>query len=306
MFRAYGQFVGPTDFVTFASAPGVAWAAMSGTAGTFGVTMAVVFLLSLGCAWLLPREARPLRGRHAAVIVPLLVAEVARRVVPACVANPRALGAGIPLLPGRAAQATYHACPGARSAEHPSRHVGVAAERGARPRRVARREPPELLRLWARHVPAPRAALRRGHAARHARRHRDGPKHAHKPAVHLDGPRRPDAGDRVFAAPTVLEYAKARGYHTAFISAQKSRGGASTSSFAPAPTSSAPASPSHRAWTYVRRGRPRRARATRAPAPRADRGAILRRAPHEGATRPTRTIRARPARCSCRRTASTR
>jgi phosphoglycerol transferase MdoB-like AlkP superfamily enzyme len=37
----------------------------------------------------------------------------------------------------------------------------------------------------------------------------------------LTGLEGPDAHGRVFRAPTVLEYAKARGYHTAFISAQE-------------------------------------------------------------------------------------
>ncbi|HEX7603568.1 MAG TPA: phosphoethanolamine transferase [Polyangiaceae bacterium] len=221
MFRSYGQFVEPADFVALYDAPRVVLGAASH--GAEGLGTLVVLTLALGSAWLLPREALPLRLRTFGLASVMLAAE---------------LGVG----------ATYWgACP---TLEHSQpafscallglmRRETIRTSAGARvvvPKAPATTPLPNIVlvvgeSLAASHLSlygydrdtSPRLAALQAQGQLVALRDAAvmGPNTRTSVPYILTGLEGPDPDGRVFRAPTVLEYAKARGYHTAFVSAQE-------------------------------------------------------------------------------------
>ncbi len=221
LFHAYGEFVEPTDFVAFADSPGVAFHA-AGVTADFVASLGIA-LGALLAVRLLPRDARPLRW-------PLLVPSVA------------ALGGAI-----TAGAIYWRACP---TLEHPVpafaaslggilRRAAVRSTAGARPTvppQPTRERLPNVVlvvgeSLAASHLPfygypldtAPRLGALNAQGKLLPVRDATvmGPNTRSSVPYILTGLAGPDPGGRVYAAPTVLEYAKARGYHTAFVSAQE-------------------------------------------------------------------------------------
>jgi hypothetical protein len=221
MFRAYGQFVQPADLVLFAQSPGVVLeAARAGAVGAGPWLALVASVASLG---LLPARVRPLRPSalavSAAALVALLTVGTAYWRVSPILEHPQvAFACSVAGLLRRTAVLS-------RSGEHVV--VGPMPRDGARPNVVlvlgeslvashlsfygyGRDTSPRLQRLFdERAFVAFRDATVMGPSTRTS-----------LPYI-LTGIEGPDAHGRVFRAPTLLEYAKARGYHTAFISAQE-------------------------------------------------------------------------------------
>ena len=223
MFRAYGQFVEPTDLVELADSPRVALSAIATGAGTYGIGALFVGLLAMACAWLLPRDARPLRARWAVPASAALTLSFALgasywRASPTLEHSQPAFGCTIA---GVLHRATVLSRTGA--------HVSVPPMPSPAPRPnivliVGESLAASHLGLYgyARDTSPRLQALADGHelvAFRDATVM--GPNTRTSVPYILTGLEGPDAGGRIFRAPTVIEYAKARGYHTAFISAQE-------------------------------------------------------------------------------------
>ncbi len=221
IFRAYGQFVEPTDFVAFVDSPGVAFHAAGCTADfvmSFGVAAS-----ALAAVALIPPAPKPLRWW---AIAPSSLVLSAAIVVGAVY---------------------WRACP---TLEHPMpafaaslggilRRAAVRSSAGERPTvppQPAHERLPNVVlvvgeSLAASHLPmygyeldtAPRLSVLAKDGRLLAVRDATvmGPNTRSSVPYILTGMEGPDPGGRVFAAPTVLEYAKARGYHTAFVSAQE-------------------------------------------------------------------------------------
>jgi hypothetical protein len=221
MFQAYGQFVQPADLVLFAQSPGVVLAAAR--AGGLGAWPWVTLLACLASIGLLPTGVRPLPPRAIALsamaLITLLVMGTAYwRVSPILEHPEAAFACSVAGLLRRTAVLS-------RAGDHVV--VGPQPREGARPNIVlvlgeslvashlslygyARDTSPRLQRLFDdRALVAFRDATVMGPSTRTS-----------LPYI-LTGIEGPDAHGRVFRAPTVLDYAKARGYHTAFISAQE-------------------------------------------------------------------------------------
>jgi glucan phosphoethanolaminetransferase (alkaline phosphatase superfamily) len=222
MFRALKQFVEPTDFVAIAESPKVAL--LAANAGASWLATLLVFALVACCAWLLPREVRPLRWWRAAVASLVLAATL-----------------GVGACYWRASPSLEHSQPAFACAL-----VGWM-RRAAAPARGSVRV--ELPRVPASSEPLPNIVLVLGEslAASHLTLYgyerdttprlrsladrselialRDavvmGPQTRASVPYIVTGLAGPDPDGRVFSAPTMMEYAKARGYHTAFVSAQE-------------------------------------------------------------------------------------
>jgi hypothetical protein len=221
MFRSYRQFVEPTDFVALWEAPGVVLGAASLGADRVGVV--AVFAASLACAWLLPREARPLRRRPAAAAVVVGLALLVTgatywRASPCLAHSGPAFGSAMVSLVKRAGPQQRKGRRVAISAPPTSERlpniVLVIGESLAASHLTIygyeRDTSPRLQQLFERgKIVAFRQATVMGPTTR-----------ASVPYI-LTGLVGPDPAGRVLDAPTVLEYAKARGYHTAFVSAQE-------------------------------------------------------------------------------------
>jgi glucan phosphoethanolaminetransferase (alkaline phosphatase superfamily) len=224
MFRSFGQFVETTDFVALWATPNVVLRAASG--GGDRATAFVVFVVAASCAWLLPRQ-RLVLPRWRAALAALLLAS--------------ALGTGATYW--RASPSLEHSQPAFCCALVGLMRRATAAERGAR-RVVIPPAPPA-----AGAAPLPNIVLVLGEslAASHltlygyerdtsprlqALKARDelvvmrdavvmGPHTRTSVPYIMTGLAGPDPKGRVFGSPNVLQYAKSRGYHTAFVSAQE-------------------------------------------------------------------------------------
>jgi glucan phosphoethanolaminetransferase (alkaline phosphatase superfamily) len=219
MFRGFGQFLETSDFVAAVAAPSVVFRAAG--AG-LEPAAAMVFALAMACAFVLPREARPLRrAPFVAVIVSVMVAI--------------AVGA-----------TWWRAAP---SLEHPQPAFTVAlaglartaATRSKQTRRVVIPEArsddrlPNLVLVMGESLAASHLSVY-GYARDTTPRLRAladagamivfrdavvmGPHTRTSVPYIVTGLAGPDPKGRVFGAPNVLEYARARGYHTAYVSAQ--------------------------------------------------------------------------------------
>ncbi len=223
MFHAFGQFVQPADFVLFAQSPFVVFSAVGPSAGTVGFGPVVVFAASLASLWLLPNDKQALRLPY--VVASSVLASVLVGVgtlywdASPTLEHPQA--AFVCSVAGLWRRSVVLARAGEHIAVPPMSHDG------ARPNVVLvvgeslaashlsfygydRDTSPELQRL---HDAGAFVAFRDATVM--------GPNTRSSVPYILTGLEGPDVHGRVFRAPTVLEYAKARGYHTAFISAQE-------------------------------------------------------------------------------------
>ena len=224
VFRAYGTFIAPADLAAFADSPRVVFAA-SGQGLSLAAPLG--FALALACAWLLPREARPLRWwalapSAAAVLGAAFLGSVYWRASPTLEHPLPALScavAGLLEREGARAGGARASVPKDPATEPlPSivmvvgeslaaSHLGVYGyERDTTPRLRAIVDRGELLVMKDASVMGPNTR-------------------ASVPYI-LTGVEGPDPDGRVARAPTVIEYAKSRGYHTAFVSAQEESWGA--------------------------------------------------------------------------------
>lgn len=231
VFRSYGAFITPTDFAAFAESPRVVFQAAGEAADRVGSV--VVFALAMSAFWLLPPAPRPLGRRPIAAMVGMLgasfvagtlywrasptlehpqpafacaVAGLARRV------GVRAQGEGRMTVP------RGHGLPADGSKDAPPTRlpnvVLVVGESLAASHLTMygydKPTSPQLQRLTEEDALIPmRDAVVMGPHTRTS-----------VPYI-MTGLAGPDPSGRVFRAPTVTEYAKARGYHTAFVSAQE-------------------------------------------------------------------------------------
>ncbi|MBX3215836.1 MAG: phosphoethanolamine transferase [Labilithrix sp.] len=224
VFGSYGQFVAPADISLFLESPRVVLQAAGEGGDRYGSL--AVFALATASARLLPREVRPLRWWRAGVAALVLLATIATGAVwwraspslghpqPAFVcalaglmrrATVTAKGAGRIAVPRVDAAPTAARLPNivlvlgeSLAASHLSLY-GYA--RPTTPRLQALADRGELLPLRDAVVMGP-----------HTR--------TSLPYI-MTGIEGPDPSGRVLRAPTVTQYAKARGYHTAFVSAQE-------------------------------------------------------------------------------------
>lgn len=231
VFRSYGAFVTPTDFAAFAESPRVVLQAAGEAADRIG--SAVVFALTMGALFFLPRATKPLGTRRAAAMAVTALAAVATgtfywRASPT-LEHPQPAFAcaalGLAKRVGVQAQGEGHL-------PVPRGH-GVSPSSNPKPPNVVlvlgeslaashltmygydRPTSPELQRLTDEGALVPmRDAVVMGPHTRTS-----------VPYI-MTGLAGPDPNGRVFRAPTVTEYAKARGYHTAFVSAQEESWGA--------------------------------------------------------------------------------
>jgi len=221
VFRAYGQFVEPTDFVAFFESPRVVlFAAWSG-ADRLG--MIAVFVVSLATAWIMPKEKRPLRvwwiGLAGATLATAFgIGATYWRASPSLAhAQPAFLSAAVGLLPRttiRARQGRRVVVPPAPANEPLPNIVLVVGESLAASHLTLygyeRDTTPRLQKI-----------ADRGEAIVMRDAVVVGPHTRTSVPYILTGLEGPDPDGRVFGAPTILAYAKARGYHTAFVSAQE-------------------------------------------------------------------------------------
>lgn len=220
MFRSYGQFIEPADFVALEEAPRVVLGAAGH--GADGAGTLLVFALAMSCAWLLPREALALRWPAVGLASVMLafVLGVGTLYWGASPTLEHSQPAFSCALLGLMRRATLRTGGGARivvprsPATTPLPNIvlvigeSLAAshlslygyERDTSPRLQGLQGKGELLALQDAAVMGPNTRTS-------------------VPYI-LTGLEGPDPGGRVFRAPTMLEYAKSRGYHTAFVSAQ--------------------------------------------------------------------------------------
>lgn len=227
VYRSYGTFITPTDLAAFAESPRVVFQAAGEAADRLG--SAIVFVLTMGAFWLLPRVPRPISKIRTAALGVVLGA---------------ALVTGT--LWWRASPTLEHPQPAfACAVAGLAKRVGVQARGNGRthvPPSVSASGPSRAPRL-------PNIVLVIGEslAASHLTMYgydkptspqlqkltdddaliamRDavvmGPHTRTSVPYIMTGLAGPDPNGRVFRAPTITEYAKASGYHTAFVSAQE-------------------------------------------------------------------------------------
>ncbi|MBX3231956.1 MAG: phosphoethanolamine transferase [Labilithrix sp.] len=224
VFQSYGAFVTPTDFAAFGEAPRVVLQAAGQASDALGTL--VVLAASVATLGLYPRAAKPLGRLRAAALATVL-------------AGGLALGSTY----WRASSTLEHPQPAfacavvglAKRATVTARGEGRVAVPPAEPLAAGVRLPNIVLvvgeSLAASHLTiygydrptSPR--LQALHDAGELVAMKDavvmGPHTRTSVPYIMTGLAGPDPSGRVFRAPTVTEYAKARGYHTAFISAQE-------------------------------------------------------------------------------------
>jgi glucan phosphoethanolaminetransferase (alkaline phosphatase superfamily) len=225
VFGSYGQFVAPTDFVAFFESPRVVFQAAGEGGDRFGSL--AVFCLATASAWLVPPEAKPLRWWRASVASLALATTIGVgasywRASPSLEHSQPAFACA---LAGVMKRATVHAKGSGRAtvpsapalpqnAERLPNIVLVLGESLAASHLTLygydKPTTPHLQELFDRkELLAFRDAVVMGPHTRTS-----------VPYI-MTGLAGPDPGGRVFRAPTVTQYAKARGYHTAFVSAQE-------------------------------------------------------------------------------------
>lgn len=224
MFRSFGQFVETSDFIAMWTSPHVVFRAAGGGADALGALS--VFVLATACAWLLPREVQPLRFWRATIAGALLAAT---------------LGVGASYW--RASPSLEHSQPAFCCALVGLMRRATVRERGARRVKVPAAPPaassealPNIVLIIGESLAASHLTLygyERNTTPRLQALHdrgeivvlRDavvmGPHTRTSVPYIMTGLAGPDPGGRVFGSPNVMEYAKARGYHTAFVSAQE-------------------------------------------------------------------------------------
>lgn len=223
MFRAYGQFVQPTDFVLFSQSPSAVFSAVRPGAGTVDAVPLIVLVAAFAAAWLLPSEAKPLRAAFIAlgtmIVAVLLGLGATYWDAAPTLEHPQAAFASslVGLLHRNAvlSRSGAHVVIPPMSHDGPRPNVVLVLGESLAASHLTfygyeRDTSPRLQRLFDEQAfVAFRDATVMGPNTRTS-----------LPYI-FTGVEGPDAHGRVFRAPTLLEYAKARGYHTAFISAQE-------------------------------------------------------------------------------------
>lgn len=221
VFRSYGAFVTPTDFVVFSESPRVIFQAAGATAESFGT--AIVFALALASAWLLPPVARPLRWWRTGLATVLLATVLGVgasywRAAPTLEHSQPAFSCALVGVMRRASVRTHGspriALPRAMStASRPNVVLILGESLAASHLSLYGYDRPTTPRLQALADKGELVALRDAVVS--------GPNTRASIPYIVTGLAGPDPEGRVVHAPTVLEYAKAQGYHTAFVSAQE-------------------------------------------------------------------------------------
>ncbi|MBX3207752.1 MAG: phosphoethanolamine transferase [Labilithrix sp.] len=225
VFGSYGQFVAPTDLALFFESPRVVFQAAGEGGDRYGSL--AVFALATASALLLPREVRPFRWWRAGVATLVLGATIAAgatwwRASPSLGHSQPAFACA---LAGLMRRATVTAKGGGR----------IAVPRSAAPLDPETRLPNVVLvlgeSLAASHLtlygyarpttPRLQALADRGALVPFRDAVVMGPHTRTSVPYIMTGIEGPDPHGRVLRAPTVTQYAKARGYHTAFVSAQE-------------------------------------------------------------------------------------
>ena len=224
VFGSYGQFVSPTDFVAFFESPRVVFQAAGEGSDRLGSFL--VFVLATASAWLVPRAAQTLRAWKIGVATAILTATIAsgasfwwasaslEHSQPAFVcavvgvlrrATVNVKGTGRASVPRETTPPTREPLPNivlvigeSLAASHLTLY---GYDKPTTPRLQELADRKELFAFTDAVVMGP-----------HTR--------TSVPYI-VTGLTGPDPDGRIFHAPTVTQYAKARGYHTAFISAQE-------------------------------------------------------------------------------------
>ena len=218
MFRSYGQFVETTDLLTAWTAPRVALTATGGGVDLRGAL--AVFVLATACGFLVPD--RPLRRRRAVVASVVLAALLATGATwwRASPSLEHPVPAFCCALAGIAKKASKHT----RAARHGT--ITSAGTAGQRPNVVlviGESLAASHLSLYGYErdtTPKLRALEASGELVAFRDAVVMGPHTRTSVPYIMTGLEGPDPAGRVFGAPNILEHAKARGYHTAFVSAQ--------------------------------------------------------------------------------------
>lgn len=223
VFRAYGQFAAPSDFALFLEAPRVVFAA-----GTMGVDRLITFLslvLVLASESLLPKEPVVLRRRAAlaggGILVGALLASAMYWRASPSLEHP--------------SLAFWSAMTGLATRSSPGVHHGAHVVLARQPPKSGEKLPNVVLvigeSLAVSHLSV--YGYERDTSPRLKKLADDGslvyfrdaavmgPNTRTSVPYIMTGLAGPDPGGRALRVPTVLEYAKSRGYHTAVVSAQE-------------------------------------------------------------------------------------
>jgi glucan phosphoethanolaminetransferase (alkaline phosphatase superfamily) len=223
VFASYGQFVAPTDILAFFESPSVVLQAAR--EGGDGIRSFLVFALAMACGAITPRRSIPLERKRIAAFVSVLFALTVTgmrywRASPTLEHSEPAFVCALAGIAGRATvtgkgKGRPTVPPPTTPVKEPRPNVvlvlgeSLAAshltlygyDKPTSPALQALADHGELLALRDAVVMGP-----------HTR--------TSLPYI-MTGLAGPDPSGRVFHAPTVTQYAKARGYHTAFVSAQE-------------------------------------------------------------------------------------
>ncbi len=227
VFRSYGQFISPTDLALFAESPRVVFQAAADAGDRLGSVL--VFAFALGACLLLPRGTQRLRAWKIGLASALLACAVAVgttywRASPTLEHSQPAFACAVA---GVLRRATVNAKgtgrvqvprTASRPAGLPNVVLVVGESLAASHLTLYGYDKPTTPRLQAL---ADRSQL---HAFTDAVV--SGPHTRTSVPYIMTGLAGPDPDGRVFRAPTVTQYAKAHGYHTAFVSAQEESWGA--------------------------------------------------------------------------------
>lgn len=226
MFRSFGQFLETTDFVAIKTSPGIVLRAAG--AGGDPIGAIVVFVLVTAAAWLLPRDAQPLSAWRGLVAAAVLIAMIGVgaswwRASPSLEHSQPAFCCALAGLMRRASMPARSA----RRVTLPANPPATEAEAKARP---------NIVLILGESLAASHLTLygydRPTSPKLQALSDQDklvvfqdavvmGPHTRTSVPYIMTGLAGPDPKGRVFGAPTIMSYAKSRGYHTAFISAQE-------------------------------------------------------------------------------------
>lgn len=229
VFRSYGAFVTPTDFAAFGEAPGVVLHAAREASDFVGTTL--MFLAATAALLLYPRVARPLGrlriGALATVLCGALVTGAMWWRASATLEHPEPAFACA--VAGLVQRASVHVrgqgrmdvpapAPLPPSTKLPNIVLVVGESLAASHLTMYGYDKPTSPRLQALADADSLIAMKDALVM--------GPHTRTSVPYIMTGLAGPDPSGRVFRAPTMTEYAKARGYHTAFISAQEESWGA--------------------------------------------------------------------------------
>lgn len=224
VFRSYGAFITPTDLAAFGEAPGVVLHAAGEASDLIGTTL--VFLATAATLMLYPRVPRPLGRIRTSALALVLTGALATGVMwwrasptlehpePAfaCAVAGLVQRASVNVAGhGRMGVPTPEALPA--NTKLPNIVLVVGESLAASHLTLYGYDKPTSPQLQSLHDADELIAMKDAVVM--------GPHTRTSVPYIMTGLAGPDPNGRVFRAPTITEYAKARGYHTAFISAQE-------------------------------------------------------------------------------------